>query len=126
MQFPIPHASLQANLHLLKIDLLSPLVDSLIQVSEVECSICCTRGRGISPATEKCWISLCTHQRNMPHGIAGVSVPRETGEVKGGCTTSLASVRLYRRQWEGNYGDNRVFFMETTKTTMTTFFPCGM
>ena len=26
---------------------------------------------------------MCTHQCCMPHGIAGVSVPRETGEVKG-------------------------------------------
>ena len=68
----------------------------LIQLSEVECPICCTQGRGhpardkkrfrdvgILPAIKKKWMSMCTHKCCMPHGIAGVSVPRETGEVKG-------------------------------------------
>ena len=50
----------------------------------VRSSLAETQGRG-RPARDKKkkWMSMCTHQCCMPHGIAGVSVPRETGEVKG-------------------------------------------
>ena len=89
MQFPIPHASLQANLHLLKIDLLSPLVDSLIQVSEVGCSICCIRGRG-RLARDRKVLDISVHTSAVyASRHRGCFCPPGTGGSEGGCTTSL-------------------------------------
>ena len=56
----------------------------MIQVSEVGCSICCTSFRyaqvllrpgtwASRPRQKKKWMSMCTHQCCLPHGIAGVT-----------------------------------------------------